>query len=58
VTGMRLGIASFVLLLVAGVLLFWSVWAGLALFVASVVVHLSARTRFAKEELPARRTLR
>lgn len=57
-TGMRLGIASFVLLLVAGVLLFWSVWAGLVAFVASGLVQLMARKRFTREELPVRRTLR
>jgi membrane protein implicated in regulation of membrane protease activity len=57
-TGMRLGIASFVLLIAAGVLLFVSVWAGLGAFVASVVVQTMARKRFTRDELPARRTLR
>lgn len=54
-TGMRLGVASFVLLLVAGGLLFWSVWAGLGAFVASVVTQLMARRRFTRDELPVRR---
>jgi hypothetical protein len=54
-TGMRLGVASFVLLLAAGILLFWSVWAGLAAFVASVIVQLAARKRFTRDELPLRR---
>jgi membrane protein implicated in regulation of membrane protease activity len=58
VSGMRLGVASFVLLLAAGILLFWSVWAGLAAFVASVVAQLVARKRFTKDELPVRRSAR
>lgn len=57
-TGMRLGIASFVLLVAAGVLLFFSVWAGLGAFVGSVVVQAMARKRFTREELPVRRPLR
>jgi membrane protein implicated in regulation of membrane protease activity len=58
VSGMRLGVASFVLLLAAGILLFWSVWAGLAAFVASVVAQLVARKRFTKDDVPLRRPLR
>jgi membrane protein implicated in regulation of membrane protease activity len=57
-TGMRLGIASFVLLVIAGVLLFINVWAGLGLFVASVVVQTMTRKRFTRDELPARRVPR
>lgn len=57
-TGMRLGIASFVLLVIAGVLLFINVWAGLGAFVASVVVQMMARKRFTRDELPARRAPR
>lgn len=57
-TGMRLGIASFVLLVTAGVLLFINVWAGLGAFVASVLVQTMARKRFSRDDLPARRTLR
>lgn len=56
-TGMRLGVASFVLLLVSGMLLFWSVWAGVAAFVASALVQLSARKRFTRHAVPVRRTL-
>jgi hypothetical protein len=52
---MRLGVASFVLLVVAGVLLFLNVWAALAAFVASVVVQLMARKRLTKPQLPSRR---
>jgi membrane protein implicated in regulation of membrane protease activity len=55
---MRLGIASFVLLVIAGVLLFINVWAGLGAFVASVIVQLVARKRFTRDELPARRVPR
>ena len=55
---MRLGIASFVLLVVAGVLLFINVWAGLGAFVASVIVQIAARKRFTRDELPVRRTSR
>jgi hypothetical protein len=58
VTGMRLGIASFVLLVVAGILLFVNVWAGLGAFIASVVVQVAARKRFTRAELPVRRSLR
>jgi hypothetical protein len=54
---MRLGVASFVLLLVSGMLLFWSVWAGVAAFVASALVQLSARKRFTRHAVPVRRTL-
>jgi membrane protein implicated in regulation of membrane protease activity len=57
-TGMRLGIASFVLLVIAGVLLFINVWAGLGAFVASVIVQTMARKRFTRDELPARRVPR
>jgi hypothetical protein len=57
-TGMRLGIASFVLLVIAGVLLFVNVWAGLGAFVGSVIVQIVARKRFTRDELPVRRTLR
>jgi membrane protein implicated in regulation of membrane protease activity len=57
-TGMRLGIVSFVLLVIAGVLLFINVWAGLGVFVASVVIQLMARKRFTRDELPARRVSR
>lgn len=57
-TGVRLAVASFVLLLAAGMLLFWSVWAGGAAFAASVLVQLTARRRSAKEELPLRRSVR
>jgi membrane protein implicated in regulation of membrane protease activity len=56
--GMRLGIASFVLLVIAGVLVFINVWAGLGVFVASVVVQTMARKRFTRDELPARRVPR
>jgi membrane protein implicated in regulation of membrane protease activity len=49
VTGMRLGVASFVLLLVAAAFVFWNVWAGLAAFIASVVVQLIARRQFRRE---------
>lgn len=56
-TGMRLGIASFVLLIAAAVLMFWHVWIGVAAFVASVVVQTVARKRFTREELPVRRRL-
>jgi hypothetical protein len=55
---MRLGIASFVLLVIAGVLLFVNVWAGLGAFVGSVIVQIVARKRFTRDELPVRRTLR
>jgi hypothetical protein len=55
---MRLGIASFVLLVVAGVLLFINVWAGLGAFVASLILQMTARKRFTRDELPARRTPR
>jgi hypothetical protein len=55
---MRLGIASFVLLVIAGVLLFINVWAGLGAFVASVIVQTMARKRFTRDELPARRAPR
>jgi hypothetical protein len=58
VTGMRLGIASFVLLVAAGALMFVEVWAGLATFVASVVTQTLARKRFTRDELPTRRRLR
>jgi predicted Kef-type K+ transport protein len=54
-TGMRLGIASFVLLVAAGVLIFVNVWAGLGAFVASIVVQTMARKRFTRDELPLRR---
>jgi hypothetical protein len=57
-TGLRLGIASFVLLVIAGILLFVNVWAGLGAFVASVIVQPVARKRFTRDELPVRRTLR
>ena len=57
-TGMRLGIASFVLLVVAGVLLFVNVWAGLGTLVASVLLQTVARKRFTRDELPVRRSLR
>ena len=57
-TGMRLGIASFVLLVAAGVLMFIEVWAGLAAFVGSVLVQTMARKRFTREELPLRRRSR
>lgn len=56
-TGMRLGIASFVLLIAAAVLMFWHVWIGVGAFVASVVVQTVARKRFTREELPVRRRL-
>jgi membrane protein implicated in regulation of membrane protease activity len=55
---MRLGIASFVLLVIAGVLLFVNVWAGLGAFVASVVVQTMARKRFTRDEVPVRRAPR
>jgi membrane protein implicated in regulation of membrane protease activity len=55
---MRLGIASFVLLVIAGVLLFINIWAGLGAFVGSVILQLMARKRFTRDELPARRTPR
>jgi hypothetical protein len=58
VTGMRLGIASFVLLVIAGVLLFVNVWAGLGAFVASVIVQTMARKRFTRDEVPVRRAPR
>jgi membrane protein implicated in regulation of membrane protease activity len=51
VTGMRLGIASFVLLLAAAILLFWNVWAGLAAFIASILAQTMARKRFAREDV-------
>jgi membrane protein implicated in regulation of membrane protease activity len=54
---MRLGVASFVLLLVSGMLLFWSVWVGVAAFVASALVQLAARKRFTRQAVPVRRTL-
>ncbi len=54
-TGMRLGIASFVLLVAAAVLMFWHVWIGVAAFDASVIVQTMARKRFTREELPVRR---
>ena len=54
-TGMRLGIASFVLLIVAAVLMFWNVWIGVAAFIASVIVQTVARKRFTREEVPLRR---
>lgn len=56
-TGMRLGVASFVLLIAAAILMFWHVWIGVAAFVASVVVQTVARKRFTREELPVRRRL-
>jgi membrane protein implicated in regulation of membrane protease activity len=58
VTGMRLGIASFLLLAAAGVLMFVNVWIGLGVFVASVVVQTMARKRFTRDELPIRRAPR
>ncbi len=42
---MRLGIASFVFLLVAAGLLFWNVWAGLGAFIASLLAQTAARRR-------------
>jgi hypothetical protein len=58
VTGMRLGIASFVLLVLAGVLLFVNVWAGLGTLIVSVILQTVARKRFTRDELPVRRPLR
>jgi hypothetical protein len=55
---MRLGIASAVLLVVAFVLLFINVWAGLGAFLGSVILQLTARKRFTRDELPARRSPR
>jgi hypothetical protein len=55
---MRLGIASFVLLVVAGVLLFVNVWAGLGTLIVSVILQTVARKRFTRDELPVRRPLR
>ena len=52
---MRLGIASFVLLVIAGVLLFINIWAGLGALAASVVIQMMARRRFSRDALPARR---
>jgi hypothetical protein len=55
---MRLGIASFLLLAAAGVLMFVNVWIGLGVFVASVIVQTMARKRFTRDELPIRRAPR
>ena len=52
---MRLGVASFILLVAAGVFLFLNVWVALAAFVASIVVQLIARKRLTKHQLPSRR---
>jgi hypothetical protein len=51
---MRLGLLSVVLLVTAAVVMFISVWLGLAAFVASVVVQLMARKRFGREVFPRR----
>jgi predicted Kef-type K+ transport protein len=55
---MRLGVASFVLLVAAGILLFVNVWAGLGALIASVLLQTVARKRFTRDELPVRRPLR
>ena len=57
-TGMRLGVASFVVLVAAGVLIFVNVWAGLGALIASVLLQTVARKRFTRDELPVRRPLR
>jgi hypothetical protein len=55
---MRLGIASFVVLVAAGILLFVNVWAGLGALILSVILQTVARKRFTRDELPVRRSVR
>lgn len=55
---MRLGIASFVVLVVAGILLFVNVWAGFGALIVSFILQTLARKRVSRDELRVRRSLR